>query len=242
MSSSEDNWEKVNAELNRLNKKYLHKHSVILNTSPPRVGKTINTILHHIDDNVPLIVFVDNEKQAKDLYNKLLNIIEDENVKLYYWRSKPNSCSILKLTDDEIKEEEDKESIEDAKSKIEMGINYCKECNYQKNCQWRWQKRNMNTYDVVLMNKHNIGTVLIDDDNIFYKKDEKRSIIYDEEIDKPYLTDYEILDDTDIELFNKIYNLTSGFDKLIDNHHDFIDQIDLIKEILNVRVTNKEIL
>lgn len=94
-----------------------------------------------------------------------------------------------------------------------------------------------------LMNKHNIGTEIIDDDELFYRNGERRSIIYDEEIDKPYLTDYKPLYDVDIGLFNKIYGLTSGFsDDLIDDNDDFINKIDLIKEMLKVRATDKEII
>ncbi|WP_225370196.1 hypothetical protein [Methanobrevibacter arboriphilus] len=118
-----------------------------------------------------------------------------------------------------------------------------KKCFYHKDCYWKWQRRNVKEYDVVLMNKHNIGTVLIDDDELFYRNGERRSIIYDEEIDKPQLTDYKQLDDVDIELFNKVYSLTSGFpDNLIINNNDFINKIDLIKEMLKVRATDAEII
>jgi hypothetical protein len=238
MGIEEDNWEKINSELNKLNKKYLHKHSVILNTSPPRVGKTINTILRHINDNVPVIVFVDNDKQSKDLYDKLVGIIGDDDG-LYYWKNKVSSCYIMQLNEEET---ENNEYIINAKSEINEGVNHCKKCFYHKDCYWKWQRRNMKEYDVVLMNKHNIGTVLIDDDELFYRNGERRSIIYDEEIDKPQLTDYKQLNNVDIDLFNKIYSLTSGFsDDLIDDNDDFINEIDLIKEMLKVRATDKEI-
>lgn len=243
MSSESNNFDKIRIELDRLNKKYLHKHSVILNTSPPRVGKTINTILQHIKDNVPVIVFVDNEKQSKDLHDKLDSIIEDSDVSLYYWKNKKNSCFIMQISEEET---EINEYISIAKSEIKEGVNYCKKCNFHRDCYWRCQKTNINQYDVVLMNKHNIGTVLIDNDKLFYKNNEKRSIIYDEEIDKPYLTEYKYLKRKDIHLLNKIYTLTVGDpNELVSNNNynnNFIDKIDTIKELLDVRVTDKEII
>ncbi len=240
MDIEEDNWKKINSELNKLNKKYLHKHSVILNTSPPRVGKTINTISRHIEDNVPVIVFVDNEKQSKDLYNKLIGTIRVDEERLYYWRNKAISCYIMQLSEEET---ENNEYIINAKSEINEGVNHCKKCFYHKDCYWKWQRRNVKDYDVILMNKHNIGTVLIDDDELFYKNGEKRSIIYDEEIDKPQLTYYKQLNNVDIDLFNKIYSLTLGISNdLISNNNDFIDKIDLIKEMLKVRVNYVEII
>ncbi len=242
MSSESNNFDKIRIELDRLNKKYLHKHSVILNTSPPRVGKTINTILQHIKDNVSVIVFVDNEKQSKDLHDKLDSIIEDSDVSLYYWINKKNSCFIMQLSEEET---EFNEYISIAKSEINEGVNYCKKCNFHRDCYWRWQKRNINQYDVVLMNKHNIGTVLIDDDKLFYRNNEKRSIIYDEEIDKPYLTEYKYLKRKDIHLLNKIYTLTFGDpNELVSNNNynnNFIDKIDTIKELMDVRVSDTEI-
>lgn len=240
MSQRSKNREKVNDELDRLNREFIPEYDVILNSSPPRFGKTINTIKYHIENDIPAIVFVDNDKQSKDLYNKLIGITGVDEERLYYWRNKASSCYIMQLSEEET---EINEYIISAKSEINEGVNHCKKCFYHKDCYWKWQRRSVKDYDVVLMNKHNIGTVLIDDDELFYRNGERRSIIYDEEIDKPYLTDYKPLNNVDIELFNKIYSLTSGFsDDLIDDNDDFINKIDLIKEMLKVRATNREIL
>jgi hypothetical protein len=245
MSLRSSNQKKVNYKLMELNKEHIPKSLVILNTSPPRVGKTINSIFYFVDESVPLIVFVDNDKQTKDLYNKLLNINKKEDVSFYHWKSKAKLCFVLSNIDNEelFKDEKIRASFEIIKYKNDRGVSHCWNCKFSEKCQWNWQKKNMNKYDVILMNKHNIGTILIDNDKLFYKNDTKRAIVYDEEIDKLKITKYKKLYKTDIELLNKIITLTIPLiENLVNNNSDFINDRKQIKEIFKVRVSNEEII
>lgn len=62
MSQRSKNQEEVNSKLMELNEKYIPDYDIILNTSPPRAGKTFNTIKYHIDNKIPAIVFIDGEE------------------------------------------------------------------------------------------------------------------------------------------------------------------------------------
>ncbi|WP_225370578.1 hypothetical protein [Methanobrevibacter arboriphilus] len=87
-----------------LNREFIPEYDVILNTAPPRAGKTINTILYHVDNDIPIIVFVDNKEQAEDIMADL-GEIDDYFKAPYYWKSKKNLCYILNNKKEIIKEE-----------------------------------------------------------------------------------------------------------------------------------------
>lgn len=253
MSQRSINQEEVNFELMELNKKYIPKYDVILNTSPPRVGKTINTIQYHIDNRIPSLVFVDNKEQAEDIITDLGNINEKYLSSIRHWKSKEKLCHILQNKEDMIKKH-GKEFFKTREFKHNKHINICKNCKYKENCEWTWQKETIVGYNVVLMNKKNIPTPLINNRiikgyvNIFHNHDlekaldesipynifdeEPRTIIYDEKLEELHITEFEKLDNVEFKLLNKIISIEKPSANIfILDDDDFINAMEIIKAI-----------
>lgn len=245
MSQRSKNQIKVNAELDRLNKKFIPEYDVILNTAPPRAGKTINTILYHVDNDIPVIVFVDNKDQADDIMADL-GEIDDKFKAPYYWKSKKDLCYIFK-NEKEIIKKESKKFFELTKFKYENGINICKNCKYNNNydCEWQVQKISLLGNNLILMNKKNIETATVDNPNenehlkIFHKHDmsidtdgEPRNIVYDEKLEKLHKIKFKKLEPNERKLLNEIIKLKEPLaDVTIVDNQDFIRHIKLIKTI-----------
>lgn len=197
MSPRSNNQKEVNAKLMELNKKYIPENKIILNTSPPRAGKTINTILYHIENKIPAIVFIDNKEQADNIENNKKINSEKGGFNLYRWKKKEDLCYI-RLNKSQIIEEKGKNYFEEVLFKEEKGISSCKNCEHYYYCEWSIQKRDLYLYDIILMNKKNISTPLVENFNkeldldIFYtahRQDKEivkvpRTIIYDEKLEE----------------------------------------------------------
>lgn len=245
MSQRSKNQEEVNAELYRLNEKYIPEYDIILNTAPPRAGKTINTILYHVKNDIPVIVFVDNKKQADDIMDDLEEI-DDYFKAPYYWKSKKNLCYILQHKKEIIKEH-GKNFFELTEFKYNNGINICDKCKYHDSfvCDWVNQKISLLGNNLILMNKKNIETATVDNPNeiehlkLFHKHDmsidtdgEPRNIIYDEKLEQLHTIKFKELEPNERKLLNKIIKLKEpSVDIVMVDDQDFINQIDFIKDI-----------
>lgn len=254
MSSCKDNHQKINSELMEFNEKYIPNHSIILNTSPPRVGKTINTILYHLENKIPAIVFIDNNQQAKDIQKDIIKINKKYQYSLYYWQKKEKLCYILSNKDDIIKNEGQK-FFETLLFKNNKGIASCKDCKYRQDCDWITQKQTIMEHDIVLMNKMNIGTHLVNSPPyynyskvLFYKYNfddsvDPRTIIYDEKLEELHKDEFEKLNYNELRLFNKIIKLTDpSLNTKIQNNNDFIRKIKTIRKIFNDKPSKRDIL
>jgi len=253
MSQRSKNQEEVNNKLMELNRKFIPEYDVILNSSPPRVGKTINTILYHIENKIPAIVFIDNENQANDIIEDLREINEDYLIFLHYWQNKEKSCYIF-LNEDEIIKKEGKEFFETLKFKHKNNIYICKNCKYAEGCRWKSQRRLIKMYNIVLMNKANIFTPIVDIRNSFGKGDmfyhhdiykfadesidydidteEPRTIIYDEKIEEIHITKFRKFKENDFKLLNKIIELKKPkLNTKIHNDSKFINEMKNIRDI-----------
>lgn len=261
MSQRSKNHEEVNFKLMELNKKYIPEYDVILNTSPPRAGKTINTILYHIENKIPAIVFVDNEQQANDIKEDLREINEEYLISFWHWQSKKKLCHIFS-NKDEIIEKEGREFFETIKFKYENNISMCKDCKYRNICEWLEQKRKIRIFNIVLMNKKNILTSLVDYRkavdrlNIFFHvniekfledddlpmtffKEKPRTIIYDEKLEELHITKFKHLDENDFKLLNKLIELKKP--KLNNTIHSDTDFINSMKKIRTIFINISEI-
>ena len=256
MSQRSKNQEKVNSKLMELNRKFIPEYDVILNTAPPRVGKTINTILYHIENKIPAIVFIDNKEQYKDIKEDIKEIDEEYLRNVYYWKSKRKLCYIC-LNKDSIIEKEGLEFFETLKFKYKNNINICENCKYTKDCKWKSQRTLIKMYSIVLMNKANIFTPIVDIrnsrgkldvGNIFYHNDldkvidesidydcfdeDSRTIIYDEKIEEVKTIEYQRLKENDFELLNKIIELKKPELKTtIHTDTSFINEIKNFRDI-----------
>ncbi len=243
MSQRTKNQEKVNSKLMELNEKFIPEYDVILNTAPPRTGKTINTILYHVDNDIPVIVFVDNKNQAEDIMADL-GEIDDYFKAPYYWQSKKDLCYILNNKKEIIKEE-GKKFFDLTEFKYNNGINICKNCKYYDNCKWQDQRVSLLGNNLILMNKKNIVTAIVDNPNenehlkIFHKHDasidtdgEPRNIVYDEKLEKLHKINFKKLTPNERKLLNKIIKLKEPLaDVTIVDNQDFIHHIKFIKNI-----------
>lgn len=254
MSQRSKNQKEVNTKLIELNEKYIPDNNIILNTSPPRVGKTINTIIYHFENDIPAIVFVDGEDQANDIKADLQEILKSDLGFLHYWQPKGELCHIFQ-NKKEIIEKHGEEFFDTISFKYENGIGICDKCEYKMPYQWDIQKDTSMRYDILIMNKDNIKTPLIKDSHfytyikLFYKynidEDEEisRTIIYDEKLEKLYIEKFKELEDHEIDLLNKIISLTNhSIDVIVYNNWDLVEKIEIVKEILENRPTNAKIL
>lgn len=256
MSQRSKNQEKVNDELYRLNEKYIPEYDVILNTAPPRAGKTINTIRYHIENKIPAIVFIDNKEQAEDIKDDIKKINKEYLRNVYYWKSKRKLCYIC-LNKDIIIEKEGLEFFETLKYKYKNNVNICENCKYTKDCRWKSQRTEIKMYSIVLMNKANIFTPVVDIrnsrgkldvGNVFYHHDldkvidesidynffdeDSRTIIYDEKIEEVKTIKYQRLKENDFELLNKVIELKKPELKTtIQTNTIFIKKIENIRDI-----------
>ncbi|OQD59849.1 hypothetical protein MBBAR_1c02570 [Methanobrevibacter arboriphilus JCM 13429 = DSM 1125] len=245
MSQRSKNQKKVNNKLMELNREFIPEYDVILNTAPPRAGKTINTILYHVDNDIPIIVFVDNKEQAEDIMADL-GEIDDYFKAPYYWKSKKNLCYILNNKKEIIKEE-GRKFFKFTEFKYENGINICDNCKYRDNCEWQIQKISLLGNNLILMNKKNIETATVDNPNenehliLFHKHTldisdtdgEPRNIVYDEKLEQLHTIEFKELTSNELKLINKIIKLKEpSADIIILDNQDFIHQIDFIKNIL----------
>lgn len=238
-----NNINEINSELMKLNEKYLPNYDIILNTSPPRVGKTINTILYHIENGIPAIVFIDNKEQAEDILEDIKDINVEYLDNLYHWKPKADLCYIIE-NEAEIIENKGKDFFETIQFKNDQGISPCKNCKYIKSCDWIEQKNMVMGHDLILMNKMNIGTSLVNSKSfydysrlLFYRYNyddsvDSRTIIYDEKLDDLHTDIFNEFNDIELKFLNKIIELTTTSQKIvIYNNSAFVDKIETIKKV-----------
>lgn len=173
---------------------------------------------------------------------------------LHYWEPKGDLCYILQ-NEKEITRKHGKEFFETISFKHEKGIGICDKCEYKMPCQWDLQKDTAMGYDILLMNKDNIKTPLIKDSHfytylkLFYKYDiyedveTPRTIIYDEKLEKLHIEKFNELEDSEIDLLNKILKLIDpSINTILDDDWDIAEKIDFIDAVLENKPTNSKIL